>query len=51
MAGTTLSKTLGNPSGGLPFSVFIDKNDRIVLQKVGKLEDSDFAAMKRILET
>ena len=50
MAGSTLSKTLGNPSGGLPFSVFIDKDERIVLQKVGKLEDSDFAAMTRILK-
>ncbi len=50
MAGTTLSKTLGNPSGGLPFSVFIDKDERIVLQKVGKLEDSDFAVMTRILK-
>ena len=50
MAGTTLSKTLGNPSGGLPFSVFINKDGRIGLQKVGKLEESDFAAMKRILE-
>jgi thiol-disulfide isomerase/thioredoxin len=49
MAGAALSKTLGNPSGGLPFTVMVSSKGAIVHQKVGKLQDDDFDAMTRLL--
>jgi len=40
---------LGNPSGGLPFTVMVSSKGAIVHQKVGKLQDDDFDAMTRLL--
>lgn len=39
--GASLSKTLGNAAGGLPFSVFLSANGEIYKQKLGKLSEID----------
>jgi len=41
MAGVALTKSLGNPSGGLPFTVLISSTGAILERKVGKLSESD----------
>ncbi len=35
LTGTELTRTLGNPSGGLPFSVAFDADGRIIWRKLG----------------
>ena len=40
-AGLGLAKSLGNQGGGLPYSVFFDKNGAQMYAKVGKLSESD----------
>jgi thiol-disulfide isomerase/thioredoxin len=37
LAGAELSRTLGNVSGGLPFTVVFDASGRVVLRHMGKL--------------
>lgn len=39
--GTQLAKSLGNSAGGLPFSVFFDRNGGIYRQKLGQLNLTD----------
>jgi len=41
LAGTDLSRTLGNTAGGLPFSVAFDPDGRIVERKMGQLGEQD----------
>jgi thiol-disulfide isomerase/thioredoxin len=41
LAGTDLSRTLGNSAGGLPFSVAFDRSGRIVQRKMGQLGAQD----------
>jgi thiol-disulfide isomerase/thioredoxin len=41
LAGTDLSRTLGNSAGGLPFSVAFDSAGRIVQRKMGQLGAQD----------
>ena len=41
LEGTQLAKSLGNASGGLPFSVFFDRNGGIYKQKLGQLQQAD----------
>ncbi len=41
MAGTDLGKSLGNLSGGLPFTVVIGQEGRILQRKMGKLSAED----------
>lgn len=41
LAGTELSKTLGNVSGGLPFTVVFGVDGRVVHRKLGKVSESD----------
>ena len=41
LEGTQLAKSLGNTSGGLPFSVFFDRNGDISRQKLGQLQPVD----------
>ena len=41
LEGTQLAKSLGNASGGLPFSVFFDKDGGIYKQKLGQLQPAD----------
>lgn len=43
LAGTELSRSLGNPSGGLPFSVVFDAGGVPVHRKVGKLSEADLS--------
>ena len=42
-AGLGLAKSLGNQGGGLPYSVFFDRNGAQMYAKVGKLSESDLA--------
>lgn len=41
LQGSALAESLGNPSGGLPFSVFFDKDGGIWRQKLGRLSSTD----------
>lgn len=43
LAGTELSRSLGNPSGALPFSVVFGADGQIVHRKLGKLSAEDLA--------
>lgn len=44
-AGTQLMRTLGNPRGGLPYTLFIDRHGRVVGHKVGLLRQRDLDAV------
>lgn len=44
LAGTELSRALGNPSGGLPYTVVMDRAGVVRHQKVGKVSESDLEA-------
>lgn len=39
--GVALSRAMGNPSGGLPFSVVFDARGKVVGRKVGAIESAD----------
>jgi hypothetical protein len=41
LTGTELGKTLGNEVGGLPFTVVLDAQGRLIQRKVGKLTLDD----------
>ncbi len=43
LAGTELSRSLGNVSGGLPYSVVFDRSGAAIHQKIGKVTDADLA--------
>jgi thiol-disulfide isomerase/thioredoxin len=43
-SGVELSRTLGNPNGGLPFTVVFDAKNIVQHQKVGKVSEADLAA-------
>lgn len=43
LAGTELSRSLGNPSGALPFSVVFGADGQILHRKLGKLSAEDLA--------
>lgn len=47
--GVELSRALGNPKGGLPFSVLFDRTGSIVYRKLGKLSEIDLLAVERLL--
>lgn len=42
-AGTELSRELGNPSGGLPFTVLFGPDGHVVQRKIGQLKPEDLA--------
>jgi peroxiredoxin len=44
LAGTQLSRTLGNPNGGLPYTVVMDRLGVVRHQKVGQVSASDLEA-------
>jgi len=44
LEGTDLGRTLGNPTGGLPFTVLIDPDGAVVQRKMGKVSEADLAA-------
>lgn len=41
LAGTELSRTLGNAAGGLPFTVVLGPDGRVLHRKIGKVSESD----------
>ncbi len=43
MAGIELSRSLGNPSGGLPFSLAFGSDGSVIQRKLGKLSAEDLA--------
>ena len=48
LAGTELSRSLGNLGGGLPYSLVFDAQGTVLHQKVGKLSKSDLAQWARL---
>lgn len=44
-AGARLMRTLGNPSGGLPYTLFIDRRGHVVGHKLGMLRQRDLDAV------
>lgn len=42
-AGTELSKSLGNPSGSLPYTVVFGAEGTVLHRKIGKVSDADLA--------
>jgi thiol-disulfide isomerase/thioredoxin len=49
--GIELAKTLGNVSGGLPYSILISKNSGILFKKEGQLTANDFKNLNVLLST
>jgi thiol-disulfide isomerase/thioredoxin len=47
--GIPLMKELGNTRGGLPYTVFIDRQGQIVGKKTGQIKAADLAAVAEIL--
>lgn len=45
--GMDLARRLGNPGGGLPFSLAVSGNGRIVERKLGALHEADLQAWSR----
>ena len=45
--GTELVRTLGNTSGGLPFTLVVDGSGLVAARKMGKLEPGDLQAWRR----
>jgi thiol-disulfide isomerase/thioredoxin len=41
LAGTDLSRTLGNANGSLPFTVVVGRDGRVVDRKLGALDEAD----------
>ena len=48
LGGTELSKTLGNLTGGLPFTVVLDSAGRVVQRRMGRVTPADLAAWSRL---
>lgn len=44
--GTTLSKSLGNAAGGLPFTVVFGADGHILARKIGKVSERDLATWR-----
>ncbi len=47
MEGSELSRGLGNPSGSLPFTVVLNKEGRVVVQKLGSIDEADLKVWAR----
>lgn len=47
--GIPLMMALGNTRGGLPYTLFIDRNGQVVEKKMGILKKADFAAVQDAL--
>ncbi len=45
MEGTDLGKSLGNLTGGLPFTVMVGPDGGVIKRKMGKLEPADLAGL------
>ena len=46
--GIDLSKSLGNVSGGLPFTVILNTDGRVAQRKIGRISPQDLAAWSTI---
>jgi thiol-disulfide isomerase/thioredoxin len=46
--GTELARTLGNPTGSLPFSVAVGAQGQVVARKLGRLKAEDLDAWSRL---
>lgn len=49
LGGIELSKSLGNPTGGLPFTVVLDAKGVIVHRKLGKVSEDDLKQWVKLL--
>jgi thiol-disulfide isomerase/thioredoxin len=47
--GTPLMQALGNKQGGLPYTLFIDRQGRVVGKKIGLLRQADLAKAAELL--
>ena len=47
--GIPLMQALGNTRGGLPYTLFIDRNGRVVQQKMGLIKPQDLEAVRETL--
>ena len=47
LQGTDLVKRLGNTTGGLPFTLVLDRGGVVLARKMGKLEPADLDAWRR----
>jgi hypothetical protein len=43
LAGTQLSRELGNPTGGLPYTVVMGADGAVLHRKIGKVSEADLA--------
>jgi peroxiredoxin len=43
LEGTDLSRSLGNATGGLPFTVVVGERGNIIQRKLGKVSEADLA--------
>ena len=48
LGGTELSRDLGNPQGGLPFSVLIGSQSQLLERKVGQLKSDDLQRWRQL---
>ncbi len=48
LGGTELGKSLGNLTGGLPFTIVLDAKGAVVQRKMGKLSEADLKAWTQI---
>ncbi|MDO9435174.1 TlpA disulfide reductase family protein [Hydrogenophaga sp.] len=48
LAGTELSRSLGNPAGALPYSVVFGGDGAVVHRKIGKVSDADLAQWAKL---
>lgn len=49
LAGTDLSRSLGNPSGGLPYTVVFNAQGVVVHQKIGKVNQADLDQWRQLV--
>ena len=49
MAGVELSKTLGNLSGGLPFTVVVGKSGDVLQRKMGRVTPDDLHSWAQLI--
>lgn len=48
LGGTDLSKSMGNLTGGLPFTIVLGADGRVAHRKMGKVSEADLAAWSRL---
>ena len=51
LAGTELSRTLGNANGSLPFTVVVAPDGRVMARKLGALKEADLAGWAAAVRT